>query len=74
MVKDEDELKRIRAAVNLGAKIFDRAVEVIRPGVSEVEVAAEMELAARRAGAEQMSFPTIIASGAEISAAAWTSL
>jgi len=64
MIKDEDELKFIRAAVALGAKIFERAVEVLRPGVKEVEVAAEMELAARRGGAEEMSFPTIIASGA----------
>jgi Xaa-Pro aminopeptidase len=64
MVKDEDEIGRIRAAVNLGAKLFDRAVEVLHPGVKEVEVAAEMELAARRGGAEEMSFPTIIASGA----------
>src|SRR6201993_410519 len=64
MVKDDDEIQRIRAAVGLGAKLFDRAVEVIRPGVKEVEVAAEMEWAARRGGAEEMSFPTIIASGA----------
>ena len=54
----------IRAAVALGARLFDRAVEVMGPGTTEVEVAAEMELAARRAGAEEMSFPTIIASGA----------
>jgi len=64
MIKDADELQRIRAAVTLGAKLFDRAVEVLRPGVKETEVAAEMELAARRGGAEEMSFPTIIASGA----------
>jgi len=63
MVKDEDELARIRAAVALGAKLFDRALEVLRPGAKEVDVAAEMELTARRAGAEAMSFPTIIASG-----------
>jgi len=63
MIKDADELACIRAAVALGAKLFDRALEVLRPGVKEVEVAAEMELAARRAGAEAMSFPTIIASG-----------
>jgi Xaa-Pro aminopeptidase len=63
MVKDEDELALIRNAVNLGAKLFDRALEVIRPGVKESDVAAEMEYAARRAGAEEMSFPTIIASG-----------
>jgi Xaa-Pro aminopeptidase len=64
MVKDADELDRIRDAVALGAKLFDRALEVLRPGVKETEVAAEMELAARRGGAEAMSFPTIIASGA----------
>jgi len=64
MVKDDDELSLIRSAVGLGGKLFDRALEVLRPGIKEVEVAAEMELAARKAGAEEMSFPTIIASGA----------
>jgi Xaa-Pro aminopeptidase len=64
MAKDEDEIGRIRAAVNLGAQLFDQALKVLRPGISEVEVAAEMELMARRAGADAMSFPTIIASGA----------
>jgi Xaa-Pro aminopeptidase len=64
MVKDGDELNRIRAAVALGAKLFDRTLEVLRPGVKEAEVAGEMEYAARRGGAQEMSFPTIIASGA----------
>jgi Xaa-Pro aminopeptidase len=64
LVKDDEELGLIRAAVRLGATLFDRTLEVIRPGVKESEVAAEMEYAARRAGAEAMSFPTIIASGA----------
>ncbi len=63
MVKDPNELERIRAAVKLGATLFDRALQVLRPGVKEADVAAEMEYAARRAGAEEMSFPTIIASG-----------
>ncbi len=72
MVKDADEMNHIREAVRLGARLFDRAVEVIRSSknggrkksLREVEVAAEMELMARRSGAEAMSFPTIIASGA----------
>jgi Xaa-Pro aminopeptidase len=63
MVKDDDELDLIRAAVRAGATLFDRALEVLRPEVKESEVAAEMEYAARRAGAEAMSFPTIVASG-----------
>ncbi len=64
MVKDVDELKLIRDAVRLGSTLFDRILEVLKPGVRESEVAAEMEYAARTAGAEEMSFPTIIASGA----------
>jgi Xaa-Pro aminopeptidase len=64
MIKDGEELAYTRSAVFLGAKIFDRALEVLRPGIKEVEVAAEMELAARRNGADAMSFDTIVASGA----------
>ena len=64
MIKDKDELEKIRAAVGLGAKLFDKALEILRPGVKETDVAAQMEYAARCAGAEGMSFPTIIASGA----------
>jgi Xaa-Pro aminopeptidase len=47
----------------LGASLFDTALKTIRPGVREIEVAAEMEYEARRQGADQMSFETIIASG-----------
>jgi Xaa-Pro aminopeptidase len=50
--------------VDLGASLFRIALKKIRPGVTEVEVAAAMEYEARRAGAESMSFPTILASGA----------
>ena len=64
MVKDAQELKKIRAAVQLGASLFDRALATLRPGVKETQVAAAMEFAAREGGAEEMSFPTIIASGA----------
>ena len=63
MVKDGEEIQRIRSAVMLGASLFPTALEKIRPGVQENEVAAAMEYAARKAGAAGMSFPTIIASG-----------
>jgi Xaa-Pro aminopeptidase len=63
MVKDADEILRIRQAVELGAGLFEIAREKIRPGVREVEVAAAMEYEARCCGAEGMSFPTILASG-----------
>jgi Xaa-Pro aminopeptidase len=63
MVKDAGEISRIRHAVTLGASLFQIACKKIRPGVTEIEVAGAMEYAARRGGADGMSFPTILASG-----------
>ena len=63
MIKDGDEIGLIRKAVETGAGLLRVALKAIKPGVREVEVAAAMELAARRAGAEGMSFPTIVAAG-----------
>jgi Xaa-Pro aminopeptidase len=62
-IKDTAELDRLRAAVKLGSSLFDVVLQTIRPGAEEIEVAAELEYAARKAGAEGMSFETIIASG-----------
>jgi Xaa-Pro aminopeptidase len=61
--KDAQEIERIHAAVQLGSDLFPAALSAIRPGVAETEVAAELELSARRAGADGMSFETIVAAG-----------
>jgi Xaa-Pro aminopeptidase len=61
--KDSEEIEQIRASVLLGASLFPTAVAAIRPGAPETLVAGELELQARRAGAEKMSFDTIVAAG-----------
>jgi Xaa-Pro aminopeptidase len=63
MTKDAEELERLNAAAALGVKLFEEILPHIQPGVREVEIAAQLEHSARMAGAEAMSFPTIIASG-----------
>jgi Xaa-Pro aminopeptidase len=63
MIKDADEIEHIRAAVLLGSSLFQTALAAIHPGVAETAVAGELEFQARRAGAEKMSFDTIVASG-----------
>jgi Xaa-Pro aminopeptidase len=63
MIKDVDELARLRRAVHVGSSLFDTLLRRIRPGVREIEVAGAIETRARKAGAEAMSFETIIASG-----------
>jgi Xaa-Pro aminopeptidase len=63
LVKDEEELGIMREAALLGCKLFEHIVGFIRPGLREVDVAAELEHQARVLGAEGMSFETIVASG-----------
>jgi Xaa-Pro aminopeptidase len=63
LVKDEDELEIIQQAALLGCRLFDHMLGFIRPGLREIEVAAELEHQARLLGAEAMSFETIVASG-----------
>lgn len=63
IIKDADEISQIRASVLLAASLFKTALSVIKPGVAEAQVAGELELQARRAGAEKMSFDTIVAAG-----------
>jgi Xaa-Pro aminopeptidase len=62
-VKDEEELAVMQEAALMGCKLFDRILAVLEPGISEIEVAAELEHQARLLGAEGMSFETIVASG-----------
>lgn len=62
-IKDADEIEQIRASVLLAGNLFQSAVSAIRPGARESEIAGELELQARRAGAEGMSFDTIVAAG-----------
>jgi Xaa-Pro aminopeptidase len=62
-VKDEDELALMAEAALLGCRLFERILSSLRPGISEVKVAAELEHQARMLGAEGMSFETIVASG-----------
>lgn len=63
LVKETAEVDAIRAAVHLASGLFQRALQFVRPGVKESAVAAELEYAARRAGAQGMSFETIVAAG-----------
>ncbi len=62
-VKDGEELALMAAAALVGCNLFEHILGVLRPGIAEIEVAAELEHQARMLGAEGMSFETIVASG-----------
>jgi len=63
LVKDEDELAIMAEAAMKGCRLFEQLLGFLRPGLMEIEVAAELEYQARLLGAQGMSFDTIVASG-----------
>jgi len=63
-VKDEDEVAKIRGAGLITAEVFGDLLGIIRPGVSECELSAEIEYRMRKKGGEGAAFETIVASGA----------
>ncbi|HTC76826.1 MAG TPA: Xaa-Pro peptidase family protein, partial [Edaphobacter sp.] len=62
-IKDAHEIVKMRAAARLGCELFEGMLTYLEAGLTEAEVAATLEYAARLAGAEGMSFDTIVASG-----------
>jgi len=63
MVKSPGEIDTIRRSVNLNSEAFSRVLKRLRPGVRELDVAAEIEFQMKMLGAEKPSFDTIIAAG-----------
>ncbi len=62
-VKDEREIQLMRKAGVITSAGMQAAYETIRPGVTEIEVAAEIEYAMRKKGGWGTGFETIVASG-----------
>ncbi|MBI2429138.1 MAG: aminopeptidase P family protein [Ignavibacteriales bacterium] len=62
-VKDDDEISLIRKAVSITDTVFSKVLGMIKPGVLESDIAAEISYFHRKFGAEKEAFDTIIASG-----------
>jgi Xaa-Pro aminopeptidase len=62
-VKDPFEVDRIRDAARLGSQVMEEAIHLIRPGVTELDIAAEIGYRMRRKGASGESFEAIVAAG-----------
>lgn len=62
-IKDEEEIGYIRKACVIADKAFEDIVKFIKPGMTEIAVAARLEQVMREAGSEKPSFDTIVASG-----------
>ena len=63
LVKDPDELSRLRRGIEITADALKESMRVARPGMWEYELEAIIEYTFRREGAERVGFPSIVASG-----------
>ena len=61
-IKDEEEIKKITKACNLTDRCFDYLKTFIKKGMTEKQIAYEIEKFFRRNGAEGLAFDTIVAS------------
>lgn len=62
-IKDETEIQALREAGNLGSQGYDFACSLLKEGISEKEIAIELELFWKKRGGERLAFDSIIAFG-----------
>ncbi|MFN3649348.1 MAG: M24 family metallopeptidase [Armatimonadota bacterium] len=62
-IKDAEELASIRVACGIVDRSFEFILGLLRPGVSEREIAIELEYFMKKSGSEKEAFDTIVASG-----------
>ncbi|MFC4769137.1 M24 family metallopeptidase [Effusibacillus consociatus] len=66
-VKDEHEIAIIRKAAEIADAAFSHITGFLKPGITELDVAVELEFFMRKLGAKSSSFDIIVASGARSS-------
>lgn len=63
LIKDESEINSITKASKIGDKSFEHILDFIKPGITEKELALELEFFMRKSGSEGIAFDIIAASG-----------
>lgn len=64
ILKDDDELAALSRACALTDACFEQLLPMIRPGITELELASQLEDLIRKADAEALAFDTIVLFGA----------
>ena len=62
-IKDDNEIELIRFAASISDKVFKKLLTLIRLGIRECDIAAEISYLHRKYGAECDAFDPIVASG-----------
>ncbi len=62
-IKDEDEISNIREAAKIVQSVFENVVMLVKQGLSELDVSAEISYQCMKDGSERDPFEPIVASG-----------
>ena len=62
-VKMPEEIKNIEKAAHIADKAFEHILKFIKPGLTELDIALELEFFMKKEGADKLSFDSIVASG-----------
>lgn len=63
LIKDETEISLMKKAAEIADAAFEHIITFIKPGVTEKDIALEMEYFMKKLGSEKNAFDFIIASG-----------
>ena len=63
IIKNDYEIEQLRQAEHIGDCVFEEILDYLKPGVTELEIAARLEFAMKMHGASGTSFDPIVASG-----------
>jgi Xaa-Pro dipeptidase len=63
MTKDETEIEKMRGAARITAQALEQIKNIIRPGLTELELAAQLKIALLQAGGEGFAFEPLVQGG-----------
>ncbi|MFD0589702.1 M24 family metallopeptidase [Paenibacillus sp. GCM10027627] len=64
-IKTPDEVARMKNAVRIVEEVLSAGVSKVKPGITEIELVAELEYQMKKLGAQGPSFDTMVLSGAK---------
>lgn len=63
IIKDDDEIELIKKAIWISDEAYSHILKYVKAGMSENDIACELETVMRRLGSQRPAFTTIVASG-----------
>jgi len=64
-VKDDEEIENIKEASKIGDKIFNEIIPMLKSGIEEIEISAEISYKIKKYGGEKDAFDPIVLSGSK---------